>query len=111
MAERTLDWTWLWHSTSWACLPIMWPTPLRSGGRRNLLCPHEGLLWLMQAMQVQPSSCQPNLCTGDPWGAGVRCEVEWEAVAVAATRETPPTQPALCVDDGPQVGIFTFFHR
>lgn len=53
MAERTLDWTWLWHSTSWACLPIMWP-PLRSGGRRNLLCPHEGLLWLMQAMQVQP---------------------------------------------------------
>lgn len=55
MAERTLDWTWLWHSTSWACLPIMWPgPPLRSGGRRNLLCPHEGLLWLMQAMQVQP---------------------------------------------------------
>lgn len=53
MAERTLDWTWLWHSTSWACLPIMW-SPLRSGGRRNLLCPHEGLLWLMQAMQVQP---------------------------------------------------------
>lgn len=52
MAERTLDWTWLWHSTSWAGLPVMW-SPQRSRGRRNLLCPHEGLLWLMQAMQVQ----------------------------------------------------------
>lgn len=49
-AERTLDWTWLWHSTSWASLPVPWtPSPRR---RRILFCPHEGLLWLMQAMQV-----------------------------------------------------------
>lgn len=34
-----------------------------------------------------------------------------EAVAVAATHEAPPIQPALYVDDGPQVGIFTSFHR
>lgn len=50
MAERTLDWTWLWHSTSWASLPVPWtPSPR---GRRILFCPHEGLLWLVQAMQV-----------------------------------------------------------
>lgn len=49
--------------------------PLRSKGKENLLCSHEGLLWwLMQVkcggnFETPPSSCQPNLRTGDLWGA------------------------------------------
>lgn len=102
MAERTLDWTWLWHSTSWASLPVPWtPSPR---GRRILFCPHEGLLGLVQAMQVKPPRhplhCASQTCVqvtcGEPFWtqlsnpkheSGVRLK---GSMVLATTYEAPP---------------------
>lgn len=70
--RKLWDWTWLWHSTSWACPPISCP-PETPGIERTLPPPREEQFWLTEAkavrLQDMLTSCQPSLCPGDLTGS------------------------------------------
>lgn len=64
MAESTLEKTWLWHSTSWACLPIRCPPAPETKWKADPPLPSWGL---MQAMQVHGvSQTHAEVTCGEP---------------------------------------------